>query len=160
MFKLSPSKLNLFLDCPLCFYLQEKEGVKRPAGIFPSLPSGMDLVLKKYCDKFRGDLPPELKGKVEGVLLPDKALIDKFRNWRTFSFEEEDAMMYGAMDDCLKHEEYIIPVDFKTRGFDLKEDTSDYYQNQLDCYCLLLDKNGYKTKGIAFLIYYLPEEVT
>ena len=160
MIKLSPSKLNLFLECPLCFYLQEKEGVKRPAGIFPSLPSGMDGVLKKYYDKFRGSLPPELKDKVEGVLMPDKELIDKFRNWRTFKFKEEDAIFYGAMDDCLVEGEVYIPLDFKTRGFDLKEDTSDYYQNQLDCYCLLLDKNGYKTKGIAFLIYYLPEEVT
>ena len=159
MIKLSPSKLNLFLDCPLCFYLQEKEGVKRPAGIFPSLPSGMDLALKKYYDKYRGDLPPELKGKVEGVLLPDEELIKKFRNWRTFKFEEEDALMYGAMDDCLKEGEYIIPLDFKTRGFDLKDDSTSYYQNQLDCYALMLEKNGYKQPGYAYLVYYIPTEV-
>ena len=32
-------------------------------GIFPSLPSGMDLILKKHFDSFmkKGELPPELK---------------------------------------------------------------------------------------------------
>ena len=159
MIKLSPSKLGLFLECPLCFYLQEKEGIKRPAGVFPSLPSGMDNVLKKYYDKFRGGLPPELKDKVGGVLLADAELIRKMRDWRTFKFEEEDAVFYGAMDDCLVEGESFIPLDFKTRGFDLKEDSTDYYQNQLDCYALLLEKNGYKQPGYAYLVYYIPVEV-
>ena len=157
--KLSPSKLNLFIECPRCFYLAMKKGISRPGGAFPSLPSGMDLVLKKYYDNYRGDLPPELKEKVEGVLLPDEELIKKFRNWRTFKFEEEDALMYGAMDDCLKKDDFIIPLDFKTRGFDLKEDSTDYYQNQLDCYALMLEKNGYKQPGYAYLVYYIPIEV-
>jgi len=89
MIKLSPSKLNLFLDCPLCFWLEVNKGVKRPAGVFPSLPGGMDLVLKKYYDRFRGGLPPELIGRVNGKLLADEDLIKRFRNWRTFSFEED-----------------------------------------------------------------------
>ena len=159
MIKLSPSKLNLFLECPLCFWLEVNDVIKRPAGIFPSLPSGMDLALKKYYDRFRGSLPPELVGKVNGKLLPDTELIKKFRNWRTFSFEEQDALMYGAMDECLVDGEYYIPLDFKTRGFDLKEDSTSYYQNQLDCYALMLEKNDYKQPGYAYLIYYIPVEV-
>lgn len=159
MIKLSPSKLNLFLECTLCFWLQEQEGVKRPRGIFPSLPSGMDLALKEYYDRFRGGLPPELKGKVDGKLLPDKELIKDFRNWRRFYFEEKDAKMHGALDECLIDGEFLIPLDFKTRGFDLKENTCDYYQNQLDCYSLMLEKNGYKQPGHAYLVYYIPLEV-
>ena len=159
MIKLSPSKLNLFLECPLCFWLEVKEEIKRPSGPFPSLPSGMDLALKKYYDKFRGKLPPELVGKVNGKLLSDIELIKKFRDWRKFSFEEEDAMMYGAMDDCLVDKEYFITLDFKTRGFDLKEDSTSYYQNQLDCYALMLEKNGYKQPGYAYLVYYIPVEI-
>lgn len=159
MFKLSPSKLNLFLECPLCFWLEMHDECKRPAGIFPSLPSGMDLALKKYYDNYRGSLPPELAGKVEGVLLSGTELMNKFRNWRTFKFEEEDAIMYGAMDDCLAKGEVFIPLDFKTRGFALKEDSTDFYQNQLDCYALLLKKNGFKHSDHAYLVYYIPKQV-
>jgi hypothetical protein len=38
--------------------------VQRPRGIFPSLPGGMDIVIKKYFNKYRGSLPPELSGKI------------------------------------------------------------------------------------------------
>src|SRR3989344_3937655 len=66
--RLSPSTgLNLFRDCPRCFWLHYNKNVHRPRGIFPSLPGGMDLVLKDYFDQFRGSLPPELEGKVRGT---------------------------------------------------------------------------------------------
>ena len=63
-FKLSPSTLNVFLDCPRCFWLDKVKNIKRPRGIFPSLPSGMDRAIKVHFDSFRtkGILPPELKG--------------------------------------------------------------------------------------------------
>ncbi len=156
MIKLSPSKLVMFLDCQLCFWLGERLGVERPSSPFSTLPSGMDLALKKYYDQFRGSLPAELKGKVNGVLLADKALVKRFRDWRSFFFEEPDARLYGALDDCLVDKDYFIPLDFKTRGFDLKEDSTSYYQNQLDCYALMLEKNGFKQPGYAYLVYYIP----
>ena len=62
-YKFSPSGLNLFKECPRCFWLTHHKIWKRPQGIFPSLPSGMDKILKVHFDKFRekGELPPELK---------------------------------------------------------------------------------------------------
>lgn len=62
-FKLSPSSLNLFKECPRCFWLAQHKVWKRPEGIFPSLPSGMDGVLKIHFDNFmaRGVLPPEIQ---------------------------------------------------------------------------------------------------
>ena len=47
MYKLSPSSLNLFVNCPRCFYLQVVKKIKRPDTPFPSLPSGMDDALKQ-----------------------------------------------------------------------------------------------------------------
>ena len=49
-YKLSPSALNLFLNCPKCFWLDRNKGKKRPRGIYPSLPGGMDAVIKNYFD--------------------------------------------------------------------------------------------------------------
>ena len=162
MFKLSPSKLNLFLECPLCFWLNE-QGVHRPAGPFPSLPSGMDLAIKRYFDGYRakGQLPPELKGKVEGKLFDDLNLLNVWRNNRKgLSWTDDDGnILMGAIDDCLIDGKNFIVVDFKTRGFELKEDSTSYYQNQLDCYALLLEKNGMKHPGFAYLIYFIPLEI-
>ncbi|MBU0687624.1 MAG: PD-(D/E)XK nuclease family protein [Candidatus Margulisbacteria bacterium] len=162
--RLSPSSLNLYLDCPRCFWLQFNKGIKRPSGPFPSLPGGMDIVIKKYFDTFRakGELPPELEGKVEGKLLKDMELMRKWRNWRTglrYEDKELDAVLSGALDDCLVDDGKYIPVDYKTRGFDLKADSSALYDNQLSCYNLLLEKNGYQHNSSAYLAYYIPKEV-
>lgn len=162
VFRLSPSKLNLFLECPLCFWLNE-QGVHRPSGPFPSLPSGMDLAIKKYFDKYRvkGELPPELKGKVVGKLFEDLDLLNVWRNNRKgLSWTDENGnILMGAIDDCLFDGKNQIVIDFKTRGFALKEDSTEYYQNQLDCYALLMEKNGYKHPDFFYLIYFIPLEM-
>ncbi|MBW2046258.1 MAG: PD-(D/E)XK nuclease family protein [Deltaproteobacteria bacterium] len=161
--RLSPSALNLFLDCPRCFWLDKNKGIKRPRGIFPSLPGGMDLVIKKYFDTYRikNELPPEIKGKVSGHLFSDMAKLEKWRNWRNsdLCYKDSGAELIGALDDCLMDDSQYIPLDYKTRGSELSEDPRKYYQNQLDCYCLMLEHSGFKTKGLAYLVYYWPEEV-
>ena len=51
-YRLSPSALNLFKECPRCFWLTHHKVWKRPAGIFPSLPSGMERGLEQdYTDE-------------------------------------------------------------------------------------------------------------
>ena len=163
--RLSPSSLNLFLECPRCFWLDKNKGIKRPRDIFPSLPGGMDSVIKKYFDSYRlnSDMPPEIKGKITGVLFSDIATLEKWRNWRKSELCYEDresrAILVGALDDCLVEDDFYIPLDYKTRGYELKEDPRRYYQNQLDCYCLMLEYSGFRTKGLAYLLYYWPEEV-
>jgi CRISPR/Cas system-associated exonuclease Cas4 (RecB family) len=123
----------------------------------------MDLVIKGYFDNYRGSLPPEINGKISGQLMADINLMNKWRNWRTgleYSDKKRKAVLFGALDDCLTEGEYYIPLDYKTRGSAPKEGDSElYYQTQLDAYALLLEKNGYKTKNYAYLIYYYPEEV-
>lgn len=157
---LSPSTLGLFKECPRCFWIHIKHGHKRPSGPFPSLPSGLDLLIKEYFDKFRGSLPPELDGKVDGVLFDDLKLLESWRDWRKGLkvFDSKAKVeLAGALDDCLVDDGFFLPLDYKTRGFDLKDDSMDYYQHQLDLYTLMLDRNGYKTKGYAYLLYYIPK---
>jgi hypothetical protein len=86
----------------------------------------------------------------------------KWRNWRSgLSYAEKElgAVLSGALDDCLQDGNQYIPVDYKTRGFDLKEDSSAFYQNQLDCYTLLLEENGFAPANHAYLVYYIPQAV-
>lgn len=163
--RLSPSTLHLFLECPRCFWLQINENIHRPRGIFPSLPGGMDSVLKVYFDKYRkkGELPPEIEGKVKGKLMSDLVLLNKWRNWRTgLEYKDEilGVTLFGALDDVLQDGNSYIPLDYKTRGSAPREgDSEKYYGNQLDSYSLLLEENSYLTKGLGYLVYYFPKEV-
>ena len=163
--KLSPSSLNLFLECSRCFWLDKVKNIKRPRGIFPSLPGGMDRVIKLHFDNFRskGELPPELGGDdFKGVkLFPDQAQLEKWRSWRTgLEYNTGAGILSGALDDLLVKDSRYIPFDYKTKGSVTTEaDAVKYYQNQLDCYALLLHENKMTTAGYAFLLYYSPKSV-
>lgn len=161
--KLSPSSLNLLRDCPRCFWIQFNKGIKRPNGIFPSLPSGMDRILKSHFDSFRdkGMLPPELSELKDVKLFDNVELLEVWRNnWKGIQWtDEEGNILKGAVDDILQKGKKLIVLDFKTRGFPLKEDTHEHYQGQLDIYNFLLRKNGWETEDYAYLLFYHPKEV-
>jgi hypothetical protein len=165
-FKLSPSSLSLMEDCPRCFWLTQHKVWQRPMGIFPSLPSGMDSILKIHFDKFRdkGELPPELcnNGDCKNMRLFDDK--DKLKIWRSnlkgISWTDKKGnVLHGAVDNLLIRGKKIIVLDYKTRGFPCKEDTHEHYQNQLDIYNFLLRNNDYETEDYAFLLFYVPKEV-
>ena len=163
---LSPSKLNLYLECSRCFWLQENEVAHRPSGIPPVLHTTFDGLIKDYFDKYREQdkLPPEIDGKVEGKLLSDEDLLKKWRYWKTGLFYEDEkinARLQGALDDCLVTDDgFYIPLDYKTKGGKfLKDDAHKWHQHQLDIYTLFLESNGYKTKGIAYLVFFNAVEL-
>ncbi len=167
-YKLSPTSINLMLDCPRCFWLQIVKNIKRPAGIFPSLPSGMDSILKKHFDKFmeRGELPPEIKeyGLENGYkLFSDKAKLDIWRsNQKGIQYKDKTSgiLLRGAVDNILEKGKKLVVLDYKTRGYPLKEDTHEHYITQMDIYNFLLRKNGYNTADYTYLLFYYPKEVT
>ncbi|MBU0894808.1 MAG: PD-(D/E)XK nuclease family protein [Nanoarchaeota archaeon] len=167
VFKLSPSSLNLMKECPRCFWLTQHKVWKRPSGIFPSLPSGMDKILKEHFNKFmeKGQLPPELSenGKCKNMkLFDDHALLAIWRsNFKGIIWEDKKGnILRGAVDNILMKGKKLIVLDYKTRGYPLKEDTANHYQNQLDIYNFLLRKVGYETENYAFLLFYVPSSVT
>lgn len=164
--KLSPSTLNLFLECPRCFWSDKARNIKRPRGIFPSLPGGMDRAIKGHFDGFRARkvLPSELGSKdFDGIkLFENQAQLDRWRNWKTgLEYRDSDgSILSGALDDLLVKDSQHIPFDYKTKGSITTEaDAVKYYQNQLDCYALLLHENRMPTAGYAFLLYYSPKNV-
>lgn len=164
---LSPSALNLFRDCPRCFWLEKIKGIKRPRGIFPSLPAGMDRVIKTYFDAFRkkGILPPEfmVDGFRDVQLYSNQAQLDLWREWKTGPrLEESDGtVLFGAIDDLMVKDGKYIPFDYKTKGSPTSpEDAERYYQNQLDCYALLLERSGLPQAGHGYLLYYSPKQVS
>jgi CRISPR/Cas system-associated exonuclease Cas4 (RecB family) len=149
---LSPSTLNIFRDCPRCFWLHINCGIKRPRGAFPSIASGLDGVIKEYFGSYRKDgvLPPLLKNKIEGKLIP------QLPNKLFFSDNAKNALLMGMLDECLiLPDNTYAPLDYKTRR-SFPQDTHPAYQLQMDLYTLLLEKNNYKTNSIGYLLYFVP----
>lgn len=154
MLSLSPSTLNLYLECKKCFWLQFNQDIKRPRGIFPSLPGGIDLILKSYFNLYRakGELPPLIAGKLKGVLADIPLNLE-------FIDRQNNLKIKGKLDDCLKTEDGLYaPLDHKTRGSlpGNIEYSYNYYKVQMDTYSLLLAKSGYSNKNIAYIVYYSP----
>ncbi len=155
----------MYKDCPACFYKDINEGIKRPSGPFPSLPSGMDLAFKGYFDSFRkqAKLPPELAELKDVHLFDLEHLLNKWRNDRSgLSFKDKDGNeLRGSVDEVL-YTNYcdLIVLDFKTRGFPLKEDTAKHYQLQLDVYNLIFRKNGFTTENYSCLLFFYPRAFT
>jgi len=165
-YKLSPSSLNLMKECPRCFWLTRHNVWQRPAGIFPSLPNGMDRILKIHFNNFRdkGQLPPELcenDNCKDMKLFDDKELLKIWQsNFKGVQFtDNEGNILRGAVDNILVKGTKLIVLDYKTRGYALKEDTAKHYKFQQSVYNFLLRKNGYETEDYFFLLFYIPKEV-
>lgn len=151
---LSASTLRLYQDCPRCFWLQLNKGIDRPRGPFPSLPSGMDAVLKRYFDIHRanGSLPPLLDGKLRGTLAKGELSLG-------FTDQAIGARLWGRLDDCLRLPDgRHAPLDHKTRASkpDDVSYTEKYYQLQMNVYSLLLERAGLPISKTAYVIYYYP----
>ena len=152
--QLSASTLKLFRECPRCFWLHINKQIERPRGPFPSLPSGIDRVLKGYFETYRkqGTLPPLVQGKFEGTL-SFQPLTLGFNDART------KARLWGKLDDCIVlRDQRLAPLDHKTRASAPADIgyTEKYYKFQMDVYTLLLERNGHRTSRTAYVVYYFP----
>lgn len=162
LIKLSPSGLGDLARCRRCFYDDKVLKTPHPRGIFPTLPGGMDRVLKGYFDNYRGNLPEILKGKVPGVLYKDLEMINRWRMWqRAPQYFDPDlnVILRGGIDDMLINGDVLTPLDVKTKGNLPKTDGSEYYQTQMDSYNLIFDQAGFKMSETAFLCYVYPDDV-
>lgn len=157
---LSPTKLNEFVRCPRCFHDAHVSKIKPPQ-IIASIMNGMDRTLKTYVDNFRGGIPHGLGGLLPGVLMADMVQMKRWRQWQTgptYTDKDLNVKLIGGLDDCLDDKYVHIPMDWKSKGSEPENDGSEYYQLQMDCYNLMLDAQGVKTRDEAYLVYFWPME--
>lgn len=163
MTKLSPSALSKFKACPRCFWLERTQSLPTPRGIFPTLPGGMDRILKTWYDQHRGtpNLPPEIM-QVPGKLFADQLLLEQWRSWRTGLQAKisSTVVVSGALDDLLYDASTNLyhVLDYKTRGSAPNPGaTEEYYSTQGDSYALMLQANKLPPGPAAYFVYYWPE---
>ena len=163
-FCLSRSKMELFLECPKCFYLDRKLGVSRPPGFPFTLNNAVDKLLKLEFDIHRtgGTQHPLLeKYGVDARPVPH----DKLEDWRQnfvgvrFHHKPTNLVIFGAIDDLWQNSknEYIV-VDFKSTSkaeeiIELNKDWHGGYKRQMEIYQWLLRRNGYKVSDVGYFVY-------
>ncbi|MDP3015220.1 MAG: PD-(D/E)XK nuclease family protein [bacterium] len=163
-FKLSRSKIDLFLNCPRCFYYDRKLGVARPPGFPFTLNSAVDTLLKQEFDihRVKGTKHPLLeKYGVDALPIPHEDL-NKWRHNFTgiqYLHEQTNFLIHGAIDDLWQNSkgEYIV-VDYKAtskRGeiTELNQEWHDGYKRQMEIYQWLLRRNSYKVSDTGYFVY-------
>lgn len=162
--QLSPNSLDLFLDCQHCFWLDKKQGIKRPPPYPYALNSAVDLLLKQEFDEYRakGEMPSLFSGhNLSAKLFGNQELLNQWRN----NFEgiryydsEVDATLFGAVDDVLEFPgKKLAALDYKSTGSTVPS-IYDRFQLQLDVYTYLLEKNGFQTPRKGYLAFYIVDK--
>ncbi|MFD1314229.1 PD-(D/E)XK nuclease family protein [Namhaeicola litoreus] len=164
MLKLSRSKIDLYIECPRCFYLNIKYGVKRPPGYPFNLNSAVDHLLKKEFDFHRqeGSKHPIQDRFGLDAIPANHPMIDKWRNSLghgvIFKDENRDFHIYGGIDDLWINSkgEYHV-VDYKaTAKNEPVMELSDWmtgYKRQMEIYQWLLRKNGLNVSDTSYFLY-------
>jgi len=162
--QLSPNSLNLYLECPHCFWLDKNLGLKRPPAYPYTFNLAVDGLLKEEFDTYRRKKlshPIFEKNNIKAHLFENQKLLNQWRNnlagIRYFD-EQLQATLFGAVDDVLEFDDgKIAPLDYKSTGSTALK-IYDRFQLQLDVYTFLMEKNGYKTPKKGFMVFYVIDK--
>jgi hypothetical protein len=162
--QLSPNSLNLFLECPLCFWLEKKLKIRRPQPYPYALNSAVDKLLKEEFDGYRAKGEPHpllIVHNIPAKLFPNQDLLNQWRsNFVGIRYydSELDATLFGAVDDVLEFADgKLAPLDYKSTGSNVAN-IYDRFQIQMDVYTFLLEKNGFKTPKKGYLAFYIVDK--
>lgn len=164
MFRLSRSKIDLFLNCPRCFYLDRRLGVSQPPSYPFSLNSAVDKLLKKEFDIHRAKRTPHPLFKIYKIdAIPFSH--NKIDEWRdalrggiTFEIDGENVIITGGIDDVWQSPNgELMIVDYKATAKDgevnLDADWQIGYKRQMEIYQWLFRKNGFDVSNTGYFVY-------
>ena len=163
-FKISRSKIELFFNCPRCFYLDQRLGIKRPDFPAFTLNSAVDHLLKKEFDIHRasGDPHPLMKAYKIPAVPFQHADLDKWRHNFTgvqYADSSTNFLIYGAVDDIWENKKTgeLHVVDYKSTSTDsevtLEGPWKEAYKRQMEIYQWLLRQNGFKVSDTGYFVY-------
>ena len=163
-FKLSRSKIDLFIGCPRCFYIDRRLGLSPPPGYPFNLNSAVDELLKREFDLYREKKiahPLMEKFGVDAIPFQHASLED----WRNslskgiqFHHGKTDLLITGGVDDVwVNDKEELLIVDYKatSKNGDVSLDApwQVAYKRQMEIYQWLFIKNGFKVSPTGYFVY-------
>jgi len=163
--RLSRSKIDLFTECPRCFYIDNKLGIARPRGPAFTLNIAVDELLKKEFDMHRKQKtahPLMDSYAIDAVPFQDKNMEIWRDNFKGVEYlhKETGIKVCGAVDDIwINKDEELLVVDYKATAKEGKmEELSDtkwenQYKRQMEIYQWLLRNNDYKVSDTGYFVY-------
>lgn len=163
-FVLSRTKLDLYMTCPRCFYLDQRLGVGQPPGYPFSLNNAVDILLKKEFDIHRADGTPHPLMKtygIDAVPFQDERM-DEWRNARTggirFFHKPTNLTLRGGIDDVwqnVKGELHIVDYKATSKNSEVNLDAEwqDGYKRQMEIYQWLFRMNDFQVSPIGYFVY-------
>jgi CRISPR/Cas system-associated exonuclease Cas4 (RecB family) len=162
-YKLSRSKVELFLRCPRCFYLDRRLGISEPSDFIASLHLAVDELLKREFDMYRvkGEAHPYMIAQsIDAIPLKHPSL-DEWRDPNRgvqYVYKPANLLLYGAIDDVwMNTRNQMNVVDYKatstTKDFPINGPWMLSNHRQLEFYQWLLRHQGYDVSDIGYLVY-------
>jgi CRISPR/Cas system-associated exonuclease Cas4 (RecB family) len=162
-FKVSRSKIELFMQCPRCFWLDVRLKLKRPEGPPFNINKAIDELFKKEFDTYRKKGEPHplmIEYNVQAVPFTHEKLDD----WReTFVGVQTlhmptNLQVFGAVDDIWVDDAgNLMVVDYKATAKDkevsINSDWQISYKRQLEVYQWLLRQNGFSVNPTGYFVY-------
>src|SRR3989344_3416627 len=160
----SRTGIDLFVQCPRCFYLDKRLGTARPPGYPFSLSNAVDTLLKKEFDIHRanGSTHPLMKHYgIDAVPLAHEKM-DEWRDARIrgikYLHEATNLLIRGGVDDVWvspSGELYIVDykATSKTKEVTLDEEWQDGYRRQMEIYQWLFRQNGFRVAATGYFVY-------
>jgi CRISPR/Cas system-associated exonuclease Cas4 (RecB family) len=162
-FRLSRSKIDLFIECPRCFYLDRRLGISRPSIPGFSLNSAVDTLLKKEFDLLRkkGE-SHELMHRYGISAVPySHPDIDGWRDNFTgqqYLHQKTNFLLFGAVDDIwINSQKQLHIVDYKStsteKDISLNDKYKEGYKRQMEIYQWLFSQNGFPVSPIGYFVF-------
>ncbi len=162
-YKLSRTRLEGFLRCPRCFYLDRRLGVEPPAMPAFTLNSAVDELLKKEFDIYRrkGEAHPLMKQSGIDAVPFLHPMLDEWREvfkGVQYHHAPTNFIITGAVDDLwISPQKEIFVVDYKatstTGRVSLDGEYRQAYKRQMEIYQWLLSKQGFQVSNKGYFVY-------
>lgn len=163
-YELSRSKIELFMNCPRCFYLDRRLKIPQPPGFPFNLNSAVDQLLKNEFDGYRARKEPHpyiIEAGLDAVPFQHPEL----ERWRAnftgvrYLHPALNLLLFGAVDDLWQDRNTgeLYVVDYKSTSksaeITLDADWQMGYKRQMEIYQYLLRNNGFTVSDTGYFVY-------
>lgn len=163
-FKVSRSKIELYMQCPRCFWLETRLKIKRPSSPPFQINKAIDELFKKEFDTYRAQAEPHpimAEHKLRAIPFEHHDMDTWRHNFTGVSTTHEPTNLhiFGAVDDVWVDTESgeLIVVDYKATAkaseVTLDADWQIGYKRQMEIYQWLLRQNGFDVSNTGYFVY-------
>ena len=166
-FNISRSKIDFFIECPRCFYLDRRLGIARPGMPGWSLNSAVDTLLKNEFDEFRDQKIPHTLMSSYGLdAIP--FWHQDLHIWRDDVNRKVGASVFhkktnlnicGIIDDVWQNtkNQQLHIVDYKSTSTNgevsLDGEYKDGYKRQMEVYQWIFRQLGFDVSSTGYFVY-------